>query len=466
MSYVFYDTETTGTNTSFDQILQFAAIRTNDNLEELERFNIRCRLLPHIVPSPEALRVTRVTPAMLTDQNLPSHYEMIKTIHEKLHTWSPAVFVGFNSINFDEELLRQAFFQTLHQPYLTNMNGNSRSDVMRLAHATSIYAPEAITIPTNKNGKKVFKLGQLADKNNYRHHEAHEAVADVLATLYMARLIRDRAPNVWKTINQAATKKSVKERLHKQTIFALSEFRFGVGCSWLVTFCGQNPERDAQIAVFDLYFDPNDYLSLSVPDLEEVMKTSPKPIRTLAANKQPILMPEDAAPIDTKALTISPNERRRRMGIIRENPGFQKRVGQALALRFASEESSPHVEERIYDGFPQRGDETRMVKFHHVNWNERVEIASRIEDPRLNELAHRLIYFEHPAILEARTTAAISTWVTKRVLDENDNVPWRTVNKALHQTDELLKHASAEDTRLLKDVKKFIHSFTGLFGPF
>ena len=67
MPYAFYDTETTGTETTFDQILQFAAIRTDDDLNELERFNIRCRLLPHIIPSPIALHVTHVTPAMLTD---------------------------------------------------------------------------------------------------------------------------------------------------------------------------------------------------------------------------------------------------------------------------------------------------------------------------------------------------------------------------------------------------------------
>ena len=50
--YVFYDTETTGTLTAYDQILQFGAIRTDGELNELERFEIRCRLMPHIVPAP------------------------------------------------------------------------------------------------------------------------------------------------------------------------------------------------------------------------------------------------------------------------------------------------------------------------------------------------------------------------------------------------------------------------------
>jgi exodeoxyribonuclease-1 len=132
MPYVFYDTETTGTETAFDQILQFAAIKTDDDLNELDRFNTRCRLLPHVVPSPEALRVTHVTPARLTDPALPSHYEMMQHIRENLLQWSPATFVGFNSLQFDENLLRQALFQTLHPAYLTNTNGNARSNALRV----------------------------------------------------------------------------------------------------------------------------------------------------------------------------------------------------------------------------------------------------------------------------------------------------------------------------------------------
>lgn len=52
MAYIFYDTETTGTRTSFDQILQFAAIKTDDEFNVLDTFDVRCRLLPYIVPSP------------------------------------------------------------------------------------------------------------------------------------------------------------------------------------------------------------------------------------------------------------------------------------------------------------------------------------------------------------------------------------------------------------------------------
>ena len=51
MDLIFYDTETTGTDSAFDQILQFAAVRTDAELNEVDRFETRCRISPRVVPS-------------------------------------------------------------------------------------------------------------------------------------------------------------------------------------------------------------------------------------------------------------------------------------------------------------------------------------------------------------------------------------------------------------------------------
>ncbi len=144
MSYVFYDTETTGTSTAFDQILQFGAIRTDTELNEIERFEIWSRLQPHIVPAPGAMRVNGISVAQMTDPGLPTHYEMARAIREKLCDWSPAVFIGYNSLEFDEHLIRQAFYQTLHPLYLTNSDGNCRADAIRMARAVALYSPGAL----------------------------------------------------------------------------------------------------------------------------------------------------------------------------------------------------------------------------------------------------------------------------------------------------------------------------------
>ena len=50
MNYIFYDFETTGRDSNWDQIIQVGAILTNSNFQEIDRFDARCYLLPDIIP--------------------------------------------------------------------------------------------------------------------------------------------------------------------------------------------------------------------------------------------------------------------------------------------------------------------------------------------------------------------------------------------------------------------------------
>ena len=74
-----------------------------------------------------------MTIGRVTAKDLPTHYEMVCQIRAQLEIWRPTTFVGWNSLSFDESLLRQAFYKCLHPPYLTNTNGNQRSDILKLA---------------------------------------------------------------------------------------------------------------------------------------------------------------------------------------------------------------------------------------------------------------------------------------------------------------------------------------------
>lgn len=458
MAYVFYDTETTGTETAFDQILQFAAIKTDDDFVEQDRFDIRCRLLPHIVPSPKALQVTRVTPAMLTDPALPSHFEMMRRIRAKLMEWSPATFMGYNSLAFDEELMRQAFFQNLLPAYLTNMNGNTRGDIMRVSHAVHTYSPENIAVPIGDNGRPTFRLDQLAPANGYNHDQAHEAMADVEATIFMARLARDRAPEVWNAMTRSVSKNAVKQFVRDQDALSFTEYFFSSPHSWLVAYCGENPNYDAQVAVFDLQHDPDEYRHLSVDELIDVLNGSPKVIRTLRANAQPILMPEEAAPESTQALEVAPDERQRRIQVIRGDSEFQSKVGIALTRRFEDQEPSAYLEKQIYDGFPSWDDQALMGQFHEGNWTDRADIAEQIEDARLSEFACRLIFFEEPSALPHEKQLEMKRWLAGRVMADDDNLPWTTIPMAKRDNDTLLSETTDADAELLSDVADFLEA--------
>ena len=223
-SFVFYDTETTGTDTSFDQILQFAAIRTDDNMRELDRFEIRCRLLPHVVPAAGALIATGVSPRLLTDSALPTHYEAAREIAKRLADWSPSIFLGYNSISFDEELLRQMFYQTLQPIYVTNTGRNTRGDILNLVNASMIVAPTVLSIPIGNSGKPSRKLDALAPANGYAHANAHDALADVEATIFLAKVIRAAAPAVWEEFMRLRSKPAVMARLKERGPFFLTEF--------------------------------------------------------------------------------------------------------------------------------------------------------------------------------------------------------------------------------------------------
>ncbi len=312
MSFVFYDTETTGTNTAFDQILQFGAIKTDYELNEIDRFEIRCRLLPYVVPAPGAMRVTGVTAEQLVDPSLPTHYQMVRAISAKLTEWSPAIFIGHNSLGFDEHLLRQALYKTLHAPYLTNTNGNCRTDSLRMIQAVARFAPDALTIPVNDRGKQVFKLDRLAPANGFDHSAAHDAMADVEATIHMCRLIAEREPEHWSRFVRFAQKAAVTDFALEEDVFALTDFYYARPYSWMVTAIGTNPENGSEMLVLDLSNDPDDLAAMGDDELATVLAQSPKPVRGMRTNAGPIVMPYEDAPEEMRDALPALHELRRR----------------------------------------------------------------------------------------------------------------------------------------------------------
>jgi len=458
MTFVFYDTETTGTDTAFDQILQFGAIRTDDNLNEIDRFETRCRLLPHVVPSPMALKVTGVAPEMLTDHALPSHYEAMRNVHAKLSEWSPSVFVGYNSISFDENLLRQAFYQTLQPIYLTNSSGNTRADMLRIAHAVAAYTPNAIAIPLGDSGKQVFKLDRLAPANGFDHENAHDAMADVEATIHLAKLIRDRAPKVWGRMMQLSRKQDTANILKEEEILCLTQYFGGRAHNRHVTQCGADPTYDASRAVFDLKQDPEPYLAMTIEKLVNEMNRSPAVIRAVRTNAQPILMPFTEAPDAMGEEPLPIEELGERARMIKTNADFRRRVGAALANRYPEKDPSPHVEQQIYDGFASSADKALMQRFHDVPWEDRFGVAMDMADPRMRRIAQRLIYFEKPEVLPEKSRAALGHEIHSRLNAHDDVLPWRTVADAQR---ELAKLQSEDDDGSLVEFVSDLEEFLG-----
>ena len=288
MNYAFYDFETTGRSGTWDQIIQVGAVLVNDNFQELDRFEAKCGLKPGLVPEPGALLVNKTTPDMLRKTNL-SHYGLVDQMLQVFKKWTPAIFIGYNSIGFDEEFLRKTLFKTLNDPYLTQFNGNKRGDILGLIRTAHLYYPECIKTPTSDKGNAVFKLDELAPMNGIEHGNAHDAIGDVLATIGIAKIIADKAPAVWKASLMTTSKAEVNTIVENEKLFCFNEYFYGKARPYVVTFLCFHPKYNWP-QCFDLKEDPQTYFEMSMEDLKAAMKKSPKIIRSVKNNKHPVIM--------------------------------------------------------------------------------------------------------------------------------------------------------------------------------
>ncbi len=464
MKFAFYDLETTGISPAFDQPLQFAAILTDERFGEIERVEFRCRIAPHIIPSPHALAVTGVSPARLTDPSLPTLFEFMAEVAAVINRWAPAVWTGFNSIRFDEEVLRQGFYQNL-QPdvYATQFNGNTRFDVLTALQAVWCRHPNFINWPVNENGHPRLKLDRIAPVMGFEGHNAHDALGDVEATIHVAREIATRLPEIWGELLQNRLKAHVKGRLEKFEPLALIE-RHGpegpeatIGC-----FCGYSAENPNEAGFFDLgVADPTAYCGnadnydispmverRSVGDPPEI---APPIIRPFAINKSPALLSVDRVDAETA----------RRSRIIADTPKFRSRVARALADRFPSDPdtSKRPLERQIFDGFYSHADKALLSEFQRVDWRKRQEIASKLENVRLRRLGRRLVAFHAPELLSPTEQKQYRSWLREHWLaPKSPDTEWMTLEKANEAVEELRGRDTVEPG-LLEEIVAFVGSY-------
>ncbi len=445
MDFVFYDLETTGTSPAFDQPLQFAAIRTDEDLIERDRVDIRCRLAPHILPSPEAMVVTGVTPEQLSDPDLPTLFDFARRLAELTEEWAPAIWTGYNSIKFDEEFMRQVFYQNLlPSVYATQFNGNTRLDIMTAVHAVHARDPGILDWPKDPESERtVFRLDRLAPANGFNAHRAHDALGDVEATIHLARRIASGNPRLWSELVDNATKTRVKTKLESFRPLELV-LRFGgdeprsiFGCH-----CGYATGSGTMAGFFDLdAADPSELLAASDDTLFAAVDATPKIIRGVATNRAPALL----------AVESPDAEHVRRSEVIASSLAFQRRVGDAMASRFAEEPDAPPkpVEKRIHEQFYGYGDKQSLEEFHRSDWQRRSEIVGSLSDRRLRQLGRRLIAYHCPSLLSSGDKERYHTYLQNkwRAADVPET-EWMTIEKARAQIESLRSGNSVESSTL------------------
>lgn len=424
--HIFYDIETTGTDIVYDQILQFGAILVDDKLVELDRFEIRCRLLPWIVPSPGALLVTATDVERLDDPSLPDFYTMMHEISSRLTHWGRATFIGYNSMRFDEPFLQRAFWQALLPPYLTVTRGNARLDLLTMIRAAACFKPELFNTPRREDGAPTFRLDALAPANGFNAHRAHDAMGDVEATLFLARKLAAHFPELWEPLVARASKTSLGALLKSGAPVFL--FHHGglppMACYHRIDVGG---DRGSHAILARLGFD---WAGSGRPSPESFTPMR-RALRRIALNKAPLLF--TGAEAETIAGLAPSADEYAQATFLAGDTDYCLRLAE-LIEPFARPKTADgaQVEETIFDGFPSTDDERLMTEFHRVPTDEQLVIARKFGDSRLRRLAMRSLFVRAPDVLGRREQEQIQLGIKLRLNgDELGGNAWRSIADAI-----------------------------------
>ena len=82
-----------------------------------------------------------------------------------------------------------------------------------MIRATRALRPEGFEWPEKYTGEPSFKLEDLAESNNIQRGEAHEALSDVLTTIELAKLVKQRQPQLFAYVLGLRKKQNVSKFL-------------------------------------------------------------------------------------------------------------------------------------------------------------------------------------------------------------------------------------------------------------
>ena len=428
-SFYWHDYETWGAVPAQDRPCQFAGQRTDVDLNPIgDPLVLFSRPADDLLPRPDACLVTGITPQRAAREGVPEA-EFALSIQRELG--APGTCgVGFNSLRFDDEVTRYLFYRNLLDPYAhAHRNGNSRWDLidaLRLAHA---LRPDGIAWPEREPGVTSFKLGDLTAANGIPHAGAHDALADVRATIAMARLLKQAQPRLFDYALTLRETDSVLKLLDKgQVLLHVSQrYPAAQGCIAPVLIVGTHPDNTKQRLCFDLRQDPALLLDLSADEIRERLFTAsdalPEGVERIAIKGIKINASPMLAPLNT--LNDAAAER---WGIDRQRIAAHAAQVAAASREIATKLHAVYLAQprprptdpdlMLYSGgFFSDADRRRMERLHQRPPQELVQARPRFDDPRLDTLLFRMRARSWPDTLSEGEREDWDAWRFERLTD-------------------------------------------------
>ena len=427
-SFLFYDLETFGADPRRSRIAQFAALRTDEALEEIEPpVSFFVRPADDLLPSPAATLVTGIAPQRAQAEGVVEADAFARIFEEMARPRTCTL--GYNSLRFDDEFVRCGLFRNFFDPYEREWkSGNCRwdlLDVMRLAHA---LRPDGIEWPKREDGATSFRLEHLALANGVREGDAHEALSDVRALIGLARKLRSAQPRLWEYALGLRDKRRAAQLLDAiamQPVLHVSQ-RYPAArlCAAAVLPLAVHPSIATRVIVFDLDGAVEPLLELEPEAIaarlylrrEEDPDGSLRiPLKEVHVNRCPALVAwNHLQESDFERLAIDRAAIEAQAARLRAaGPELAEKIRRVYAAR--PERAPADADASLYDGFLSDADRRRCAQVRATPPRALAGHAFGFEDPRLDELLFRYRARNWPDTLAPEERGRWESWRRARL---------------------------------------------------
>ncbi len=412
-TFYWHDYETFGVVPRRDRPAQFAGLRTDAELNEIDApLTQYCRQSGDTLPNPEACLITGITPPVCEQRGGVTEREFADAIETQLAR-PGTVGCGYNSLRFDDEVTRHLFWRCLIDPYAREwQNECGRWDLLDTLRCAWALRPEGIQWPTRDEGKPSFKLEHLTAANGLAHEAAHDALSDVRATIALARLVKASQPKLWAHCLKLHRKQAVIEEMGVGRPFVHLSGRYPVerGCMAVVWPLAPHPKFKNEVIVWDLAQDPRQLFALNAKAIRERLFSATDalptgqtrlPIKTIHLNKSPIVIGNlKTLGAATTRWGIDLDQCLRHAEVAMRQANSMAGIWPEVYERPAAGEAVD-VDEDLYGGFLDNDDRRALQRLRVLPPERLAERRPAFNDPRLDELLLRFRARNHPESLSA-----------------------------------------------------------------
>ena len=479
-TFLWHDYETFGANPRIDRPAQFAAIRTDADLNEIgEPMEWYCLPTPDYVPDPKSCLITGITPQTCVSKGGLPEPEFARRI-EAAMAEAGTVGVGYNSLRFDDEFTRFMLWRNLRDPYAREwQNQCGRWDLLEVVRLVFALRPEGTVWPKKPDGTHSLKLEDLARANGIGHESAHDALSDVRATIGLARHIKQVQPKLFDYALGLRNKAQVTQALRwpitpsqaQAFIYVAAGFGVAQGYMGVVWPLAVHPTNKNEVIVWDLRHDPRQLLDMDTATLKrrwfgkktELQDGETRlPLHTLAINKSPMVV---------HSLKVLSAAQAQRWQIDMDRVHDHAQIAQALPdlsgvfaqvlLRPVS--PSADVEQDLYGGFVADADRRTLVQLLEQPPTSAMWQNATFRDDRLNDLVFRFRARHFPDSLNAAEQSAWQRHCSARLLHGQGGV--RTAQQLFDELDELMQAAENEGDEKRMAVLDALYDYGQAIAP-